>query len=65
MFADRGDHCAGDSLTSTRQVPQTDRTNRRRDALLALRAEGLKLRDAEGRTPCLQTKLGAINADKY
>jgi hypothetical protein len=50
---------------------QTDRMNRKRDALLALRAEGLKLRDADGGTLTaehrvyLQTKLDAINADKY
>jgi hypothetical protein len=44
---------------------------RRHDALVALRAEGLKLRDADGGklTPehetYLQGKLDAINSDKY
>jgi len=50
---------------------QTARMNRKRDALLALRTEGLKLRDADGGTltaehrAYLQTKLDAINTDKF
>jgi hypothetical protein len=49
---------------------QRDRMQKRHDALEALRAEGLKLRDADGGklTPeheaYLQTKLNAINADQ-
>ena len=50
---------------------QRDRMQKRHDALLALRAEGLKLRDADGGklTPkhevYLQAKLNAINTDQY
>lgn len=49
---------------------QQARMQKRHDALMALRAEGIKLRDADGGklTPeheaYLQAKLDAINADK-
>jgi len=60
-----GDQQTFDSTT------EQGRMNKKRNALLALRAEGLKLRDADGGklTPqhevYLQAKLDAINAGNY
>jgi len=56
---------------STQQDFSAAAQRKRHDALIALRAEGLKLRDADGGrlTPehesYLQAKLDAINSDKY
>jgi len=62
------------ALTDQQSYNSTDEQGRmykKRNALLALRAEGLKLRDADGGklTPeheaYLQTRLDAINAGNY
>lgn len=79
QLADCGPYSYGASPMQTQQntqqtfgtQSQRDRMQKKHDALMALREEGLKLRDQDGGklTPeheaYLQAKLNAINTDQY